>query len=109
MWQGNPRLLYMLRLGDIMDNNTENKCCPVKIACKVMCCLVVIATLVIMSLLYIEARNVRVELKELNTSLDYAAQYLDIIKADMNELNNNARALKEDVAEIKNKTIIGEK
>lgn len=85
------------------SNNNENKCCMMKMICKVACFISVVFTLAIMTLLYQEIRRVNNNLDELNTELGYAAEYLDNIKANIKMLNDNSKALKEDVAEIKNR------
>lgn len=91
-----------------MENcNTENnKCCAMKMICKAACFLSVVFTLVIMTLLYQEIRRVNNGLNELNTEIGYVAEYLDSIKGNIKMMNDNSKALKEDVAEIKNKEVL---
>ena len=73
----------------------EKKCCAVKFLCKLFCFLFMAVVI------YVQCLILR-EVKQLNQSVDFVAEYLDEIRANAVEIKDSSNTLKGQMNELKN-------
>jgi|GEM_PF-4541384 len=72
----------------------SSKCCPVKFLCKLACFIFSAA------ILYSQFQILH-EIKKLNGSVDFVAEYLDEIKATSSEIMESSQTMKEHIQDLK--------